>query len=179
MRRRGEDGPRHRGKGTPPMKLAARAFLIAAMLAAASGATAQDRERYILGETTRLEILVHVMGQVQTPGEYRVPDKTNVLELISKAGGPTDFARLSGVIVKRGGGTSSAESSKGEVIHVNLESYLTRENAKPVPILQPGDVVTVPSNSWSTWKAIFGIARDVSVVASLYLLWVRTANRAP
>ena len=159
------------------MKLAARAFLIAAILAAAPGATAQERERYILGETTRLEILVHVMGQVQTPGEYRVPDNTNVLELISKAGGPTDFARLSGVIVKRGAGTSLAESkNEGEVIHVNLETYLTRENAKPVPVLQPGDVVTVPSNSWSTWKTIFGMARDISVVASLYLLWVRTAN---
>jgi protein involved in polysaccharide export with SLBB domain len=162
------------------MKLAARAFLIAAILAAAPGATAQDRERYILGETTRLEILVHVMGQVQTPGEYRVPDNTNVLELISKAGGPTELARLSGVIVKRGAGTSTVESkNEGEVLHVNLENYLTQENAKPVPVLRPGDVVTVPSNSWSTWKSIFSIARDISVVASLYLLWVRTENRAP
>jgi polysaccharide export outer membrane protein len=162
------------------MKLAARAFLIAAVLAAAPGATAQERERYILGETTRLEILVHVMGQVQTPGEYRVPDNTNVLELISKAGGPTDYARLSSVIVKRGGGSSSVESkNEGDVIRVNLEDYLTHENAKPVPVLQPGDVVTVPSNSWSTWKTVFGMARDISVVASLYLLWARTANRAP
>lgn len=162
------------------MKLAQRAWIIlATALVIASGATAQEREQYILGETKRLEILVHVMGEVATPGEYRVPDNTNVLELISKAGGPTNFARLSGVVLKRGVGTSApAHSSRnqGRVMKVNLEEYLTKENSGPVPVLQPGDVVTVPSNSWSTWKTIFGIARDISVVASLYLLWVRTTN---
>jgi polysaccharide export outer membrane protein len=161
------------------MKLAARAFLSVAVVAAAQGATAQERERYILGETTRLEILVHVMGQVQTPGEYRVPDNTNVLELISKAGGPTEYARLGSVVLKRNGASSVQSSDKREVIRVNLEDYLTHEKAKPIPVLQPGDVVTVPSNRWSTWKTVFSIARDISVVASLYLLWVRTENRAP
>lgn len=163
------------------MKLAQRAWIIlATALVTASGAGAQEREQYILGETKRLEILVHVMGEVQTPGEYRVPDNTNVLELISKAGGPTNYARLSGVVLKRGIGMSDPASSsrrnQGKVMKVNLEEYLTKENSGPVPVLQPGDVVTVPSNSWSTWKTIFGMARDISVVASLYLLWVRTTN---
>lgn len=162
------------------MKLALRAWIVlATVLVLAPEAGAQERDQYILGETKRLEILVHVMGEVATPGEYRVPDNTNVLELISKAGGPTNFARLSGVVLKRGVGTSDpsfTSDNQGEVTKVNLEEYLTRENSGPVPVLQPGDVVTVPSNSWSTWKTIFGMARDLSVVASLYLLWVRTTN---
>lgn len=162
------------------MKLALRAWIVlATALVLAPETGAQEREQYILGETKRLEILVHVMGEVATPGEYRVPDNTNVLELISKAGGPTNFARLSGVVLKRGVGTSdlsTVSDNHGEVTRVNLEEYLTRENSGPVPVLQPGDVVTVPTNSWSTWKTIFGIARDISVVASLYLLWVRTTN---
>ncbi len=162
------------------MKLAQTAWIIVAMaLVLVPGVSAQERENYILGETKRLEILVHVMGQVANPGEYRVPDNTNVLELISKAGGPTGYARLSGVVLKRGVGSSDpsvATDRQGEVTRVNLEEYLTRENSGPVPLLQPGDVVTVPTNSWSTWKTIFGMARDISVVASLYLLWVRTTN---
>ena len=162
------------------MKLALRAWIVLATgLVLAPETGAQERDQYILGETKRLEILVHVMGEVATPGEYRVPDNTNVLELISKAGGPTNFARLSGVVLKRGVGTSDpafTSDNQGEVTKVNLEEYLTRENSGPVPMLQPGDVVTVPSNSWSTWKTIFGMARDISVVASLYLLWVRTTN---
>jgi len=162
------------------MKLAHRAWIIlAAAPVIASGASAQEREEYILGETKRLEILVHVMGEVASPGEYRVPDNTNVLELISKAGGPTNYARLSGVVLKRGIGTSDtpiSRESHGQVMRVNLEEYLTKEDSGPIPRLQPGDVVTVPSNSWSTWKTIFGMARDLSVVASLYLLWVRTNN---
>jgi hypothetical protein len=155
------------------------ALIVLAILVSASGASAQDRERYMLGETTRLEILVHVMGEVQSPGEYRVPDNTNVLELISKAGGPTKYASLGSVIVKRGGGLSDLSQTgdeQGRVLKVNLENYLTKENSGPIPVLQPGDVVTVHANSWSTWKTVFGMARDISVVASLYLLYVRTTK---
>ena len=147
------------------------------VLTAAPEASAQERERYILGESTRLEILVHIMGEVQTPGEYRVPDNTNVLELISKAGGPTQFAKLGSVVVKRGAGFSDPTGSEqGRVLEVDLEDYLTKEKAKPIPVLQPGDVVTVRSNSLSTWRTIFSMARDLSVVASLYLLYVRTTT---
>src|SRR5688572_8546323 len=49
-------------------------------------------DKYILGAESRLEIVVHVLGEVERPGEYRVTDETDVLELISKAGGPTRFA---------------------------------------------------------------------------------------
>ncbi len=50
---------------------------------------AQEKERYLLGDEQKLEMIVHVFGEVARPGEYRVADDTNVLELISKAGGPT------------------------------------------------------------------------------------------
>jgi polysaccharide export outer membrane protein len=165
------------------MKLAERAWsaavigtlIVTAFFANAPGASAQERDRYILGESTRLEILVHIMGEVASPGEYRVPDNTNVLELISKAGGPTQFARLNSVAVKRGAASSEKLSeNQGEVVWVNINDYLTKENARPVPVLQPGDVVTVRSNSWSTWKTVFGMARDVSVVVSMYILYYRT-----
>ena len=155
------------------------ALIAVVVLVAAPDSAAQDRERYILGETTRLEILVHVMGQVQTPGEYRVPDNTNVLELISKAGGPTSFASLGGVVLKRGVGISDpsvAGSDHGKVMKIDLADYLSQEDSGPIPVLQPGDVVTVPSNSWSTWRTVFSMARDISVVASLYLLYVRTTT---
>ena len=33
------------------------------------------------------------LGEVQRPGEYASPMTTDVLELISKAGGPTEFAK--------------------------------------------------------------------------------------
>src|SRR5574337_1129678 len=75
------------------------AFAALAVACGASAAGAQERDRYILGEQKQLEILVHILGQVQKPGEYRVPDGTNVLELLSKAGGPTEYSDLSEVVL--------------------------------------------------------------------------------
>ena len=42
---------------------------------------------YLIPQEQGLEMLVHILGEVQKPGEYRVPDHTDVLELIAKAGG--------------------------------------------------------------------------------------------
>ena len=46
----------------------------------------QDQDKYIIGSEKKLEMIVHIMGEVRKPGEYRVEDNTNLVELISKAG---------------------------------------------------------------------------------------------
>ena len=70
----------------------------------------QDREKYLIGSEKKLEMIVHIMGEVRKPGEYRVEDNTTLLELISKAGGPTQFASLGGVKITRIGLMSSASN---------------------------------------------------------------------
>jgi hypothetical protein len=72
-----------------------------AVVLAAPPANAQDRPNYIVGEPQGLEMLVHIVGEVQRPGEYRVRDRTNLLELFSKAGGPTEFSKMSTVTIRR------------------------------------------------------------------------------
>lgn len=151
--------------------------LAALALCRTMGAFAQDRDRYILGEEKKLEILVHVLGQVQKPGEYRVVDGTSVLELLSKAGGPTEFANLSAVIVTHPRAVEfdgAAGASAGpRVVQVDLRAYLEKQVAPDPPALQPGDVVKVPTNGKYTWKFVSGIMRDLAVVASAYFLGVR------
>ena len=61
----------------------------------------QKKAKYILGEDRKLEIIVHIIGEVKNPGEYRVLDGTNVLELLSKSGGPTEFSKLSMATITR------------------------------------------------------------------------------
>ena len=51
----------------------------------------QQKDQYQIG-LERLMITVHIFGEVRQPGEFLVPDNTNILELISKAGGPTEFS---------------------------------------------------------------------------------------
>lgn len=127
-------------------------------------------------------MMVHIIGEVQKPGEYRVADQTDLLQLLSKAGGPTQFSRLSAVSVRRVPGgrpftaTAGGAAPRVEIIRVNIDEILRKQDVAPPPLLQPGDVVLVPKNSWHTWKNISGVVRDVSVVATAYFLYARSTR---
>ena len=53
------------------------------------------------GADNQLLIKVNVWGEVLKPGIVEVPDNTNLLSLISMAGGPTENAKLSKVKIVR------------------------------------------------------------------------------
>jgi len=162
-----------------------RQFLVCLFLFVVStGGYSQERENYILGEEETLEMIVHIWGEVQDPGEYRVADDTNVLELISKAGGTTRYSKLSDVRITRTNSSFISNGSNGSntgerisrIQDINLDDYLKNKQDRTIPILMPGDVVYVPRNSLSTWQNITGFARDLSVVASVVFLAVRALN---
>ncbi len=152
----------------------------------------QDQGKYIIGSEKKLEMIVHIMGEVRKPGEYRVEDNTNLVELISKAGGPTQFSSLSSVRITRIGLMNSASNGGNgnpdrsvksnyqfgkRIMKINVNDYLNNENYKDrVPILLPGDVVFVPRNKWFTWRNVVSIARDLSVIASVYFIYLRATN---
>lgn len=142
-------------------------------------------DKYLIGEEEKLEMIVHIWGEVRNPGEYRVQDDTNVLELISKAGGPTEFSNLEDVILTRGGfpwrqlanfksnATLQAkkdnlpEYSKGfqkRVIRINLKEYLEKEDFKGFPKLQPGDVLRIKRNSWFRWMTAIRLVSQIAIV---------------
>jgi len=127
-------------------------------------------------------MVVYILGEVQRPGEYTVRDRTDLLELLSKAGGPTQLSRLSSVSVRRlstGRPLAPLEGDTApqvEIIRVNVEEILRRNDVKPPPVLQPGDVVFVQRNSWYRWKEVSGVIRDVSVLASAYFLYLRATR---
>jgi polysaccharide export outer membrane protein len=158
------------------------AFLVGSLivvLACATSAWAQrtQDDRYLIGEEDRLEMVVHVLGEVQRPGEYRVGDDTDVLELISKAGGPTEFANLGNVSLRRREPFDSVQKAGEErLVEIDLTDFLKNRNEPAPPLLYPGDVVTVPRNKMAGWRTAFTLIRDVSVVVSAYLLYLRVAE---
>jgi len=130
-----------------------------------------------MGEQRRLEIVVHVLGEVTRPGELRVQDNTNVLEALSKAGGGTEFANLNAVTITRLPQNVGIDGTPAEqVIHVDIKEYLHRGGSKPLPVLEPGDVISVPRNNFSRWKTTASVIRDLSIVASTYFLYLRTVK---
>lgn len=139
------------------------------------------------------QIVVHIWGEVKSPGEYRVSDGIDVLDIISKAGGPTEFARLSKVRLTRAlnnqqpgsqndGELTSVNSYRKQyrnlkrVVLIDVSHYLKQtQRVYSLPTLQSGDIVYVPKNRWSTWKAVATIIRDVAIVANAYY-WLQRSN---
>jgi len=151
------------------------------------------KENYLIGEEKTLEIIAHVWGEVRIPGEKRVPDGTNVLELISKAGGPTEFSNLSKVLLvsDRTHNFSSEQRTyldttevdfiiqdfdkleKTGKIEIDINKYLKHGKTKYLPKLLPGDVVHVKRNVWFKWQAFFRVAAQVAIVAQVWYWYTR------
>jgi protein involved in polysaccharide export with SLBB domain len=139
----------------------------------------QDAARpadYVLGKEEKLEMDVHIWGEVKSPGEYRVSYNTNMVELISKAGGPTGFANLKSVRLAR---VIAADSAGGfgktkRIVEYNLSRYLHNEKEQTqAPVLRPGDVVVVAQNRWYKWREIVRVAQEAAIIASVYVWYLR------
>jgi protein involved in polysaccharide export with SLBB domain len=125
-------------------------------------------------------MMVSIIGEVQKPGEFRVHDQTNLLELLAKAGGPTQYSRLESVSLRRLPGRRPFEAPAGqlttrvEILWVNIDEILRDNNVTP-PVLQPGDVVFVPRSA-NRYRDITTVIRDVAVVVSLYFLYLNATR---
>jgi polysaccharide export outer membrane protein len=85
-------------------------------------------------------LTIYIYGEVKTPGaiHFKASKKISLLQAIAQAGGPTDWARKSRVVIKR--------KSPGTGRERNIPANLNRieSNAAADPILEDGDIVIVP-----------------------------------
>lgn len=87
---------------------------------------------------------VSIQGQVKAPGRYLLPIEAtySIVELVTKAGGLTDIAKGSSVIVTR----VLADGTK-KTFNVDVESIIRGKGDKGQTnslLLEPGDIVYVP-----------------------------------
>lgn len=80
--------------------------------------------------------LVHVAGQVRSPGDYQVKANLGVVEAVAMAGGAADDAALSRAQVIRG----------SEVLKVDLHALLVEGKTGGNIALEPGDTLVIPAN---------------------------------
>lgn len=97
--------------------------------------------RYILSSTSdALLMTVKVWGEVQKPGLYDVPIGTDLVEMISSAGGPTEAAQLSKIRIIHG----SSEDSEGMVTKIDVKEFLATGDNSLIPEIKPNDTIIVP-----------------------------------
>ena len=80
--------------------------------------------------------MVYITGEVQRPGAYPLIDTMNVVQLVSRSGGLTDFAKSKEVYVLRAG--------SGTKIKVDYRKVLKGQSQEKNVELLPGDTVVVP-----------------------------------
>lgn len=81
---------------------------------------------------------VSVLGEVKEPGRYELTAARTVLELIAEAGGFTEFASPSRIVIMRNDGESR------ERINFNFSAAISRRGNQENVMLKPGDVIVVP-----------------------------------
>jgi protein involved in polysaccharide export with SLBB domain len=81
------------------------------------------------------EITVHVIGEVEKPGTFKLKERATLGEALSLAGGPTERANLKDAKVYRGADTLSVD-----ILRLFKEGNGTQNFQ-----LQDGDVMVVPS----------------------------------
>ncbi|ODS30190.1 MAG: putative polysaccharide export protein [Candidatus Scalindua rubra] len=130
-----------------------------------------DRTDYFVpGEQEKeLMIIVHVWGEVNNPGRFIVRDGTNLLDIISEAGGPTRYASLKKVYV------AHKRDENPHIEMINIRTYTERENI-PIPVLLPGDVVLVKRSTWGFLLDIGQLTGQMTVILNTIWLVLNISN---
>lgn len=121
---------------------------------------------YYLAKPAEFTILVNVWGFVQKPGMYEVPSSTNLVQLISYAGGPMQYAKLNRVRIIRIVMDEENAILTNKELKVNLKE-LWRLHQQDLRLF-PGDTVVIDHTRWPTMRDVFSIvATTVAMAASV------------
>lgn len=125
--------------------------------------------QYLYGDDERVRITVNVWGEVSRPGSYLVPDDTDLITLLSLAGGPTDRADLRDVRIVR----FHPADAGSQVIDLEEAMELPDPAA---PALLPGDTIRIPRRASANWGGVLRSFYQVALAASTVILIVDRVN---
>lgn len=81
---------------------------------------------------------VSVLGEVRLPGRFEFQNQASVLDALAEAGGLTEFASSSNILILR---TTGGRSEK---IRFDYQQLLKSGNSEARVLIFPGDVILVP-----------------------------------
>jgi len=125
---------------------------------------------FVFGSAEGVNIEVSLWGYVSKPGLYKIPHTTDLVSLISLAGGPRENARLDDVRIIRLVNNSENNKMEERIIRVNLEEFIEKGDRSVIPILKPGDVVVMTGSAYTVFVNFMSVVRDVALVLNTVLL---------
>jgi len=123
-----------------------------------------DGDRILLTGNPTLAT-VKVVGAVHGPGAFELVAGATVLDLLLRAGGPSEEANLEKVRV-----VSSAANTIKEY-KIDFSRAVSSPAEYQLPLMHPGDIIFVPKKK-NLWRGILSVARDVSTLTiALYYIF--------
>ncbi len=117
---------------------------------------------YYISKPGELTMQVNIWGSVKNPGRYEVGSSTDLIQLISYAGGPNPDAKLDEVQVSRflkRDGTMMIEKYT-----VDLDNLVTSDSTKLV--LYPGDTIFLDRSGWTTFRDVMTVVTTAAIITS-------------
>ncbi|MDI6840532.1 MAG: SLBB domain-containing protein [bacterium] len=114
-----------------------------------------------LSETGELQMKVSIWGEVMAPGLYSVPEGTDLVTLLTIAGGPSREADLSKIKVVRSFPSPS-------VFNLNLNNFFKTGNRENVTALKPGDMVYIKESPYYRIKESVRAFTEVTFIVGAY-----------
>ncbi|MCM2323956.1 MAG: SLBB domain-containing protein [Oligoflexia bacterium] len=110
---------------------------------------------------------VNLWGAVIKPGIHHVPTQTDLVTLLSLAGGPTGEARLDRISIKRRSG------SQEQILRVDAEDILDEPGVRS-PVLEANDIIIVPRDqptvSNNTMSTVSFLGSILGIILAGYAL---------
>ncbi len=100
--------------------------------------------------------IVYVVGEVKTPGSYRITNPISVMQGVTLAGGYTTTALLEGVLVVR------KNEDKLVATRVDLKKNIDLSSGSPFFFLMPDDIVIVPKTRMATTAEVARQIGDIT-----------------
>lgn len=126
---------------------------------------------FVFASGEGINIEVGLWGHIGKPGLYRVPHTTDLVSLISLAGGPNESARLNEIRILRVVRNSPDEQGDQRILIVDLESFIETGRREDIPVLLPGDVIVISGSIYMVFKDFLGIVRDMALILNtIYLI---------
>jgi len=139
---------------------ALRQYVVAGLLMVAGWALAQPAQ-------SKVPVFkYYVWGQVRSPGAYNLGSNPDLVELLSAAGGPTQYADVRHVVL--------VKSITQKQVKVDLKKMLAAGQVIP---LSPGDVVMVPNSPWYMIRDGISIVTAAVSLTTLILVIVNGVGR--
>jgi len=116
---------------------------------------------YFISKPGEITMSVNLWGYVRNPGRYEVPISTDLVQLLSYAGGPLREANLGSVRIARA--VRREDAIRTVEYTVNLDRFdKLDEKARDI---EPGDTIFIEAPAIS-WSDVFNILTTLAIITA-------------